>query len=56
MNEAKQEAVNASLEEVAQMWLNIILAQIRSNKEQENLKNEHSVEITKKQTGFEKQP
>lgn len=40
MNDVKQEAVNASLDNIAQMWVNILLAQIRSKKEQEKLTNE----------------
>lgn len=39
MNEVKQETVNASLDNIAQMWVNILLAQIQSKKEQKKLGN-----------------
>ncbi len=35
MNEVQQEGINASLDNIAEMWVNILLAQIRSKKEQE---------------------
>lgn len=44
MNEAKQEAVNASLDNIAEMWVNILLAQIRSKKEQEKLASSNALE------------
>ena len=47
----KTQTINASLDEIAQMWLNIILAQIRSNKEQENLKDKQKMIASKKGGG-----